>query len=69
MKPEEIDHHESDLYLKVNGKSQKLIASYKYKMNVVTFLDQITKTLWYDVAFAYTPWWEEKCGRNRKCVL
>lgn len=54
---EEIDHHQTDLYLKVTPESKKIISKYEYKDNVTTFIDQITGTLWYDIPFAYIPGW------------
>lgn len=56
----EIDHHESDLYLPVTPETRELIAKYKFKSNVTTFVSQIDKTLWYDVPFAYLPFWERR---------
>lgn len=49
----EIDHHRSDLYLKVNETSQKLIDEYPFKMNVSIFTDQISGAKWYDIPFAW----------------
>lgn len=53
MKENEIDHHESDLYLKVNENSKKLVGEYDFKENVTTFIDEIDNELWYDIPFAY----------------
>lgn len=53
MKENEIDHHESDLYLKVNENSKKLIEEYDFKENVTTFIDEIDDELWYDIPFAW----------------
>jgi hypothetical protein len=55
----ETSNHESDLYVPVNPVTTKLINEYKYKGNVKTFLNQITKTHWYDIPFAYDPFWEK----------
>ena len=54
----EIDHHCSDLYLKVTPESQKLVADYDFAENVTTFRDQIEGKPWYEIPFAYTPYWE-----------
>lgn len=68
MRPEEIDNqHElgSDLYLKVTSISKALIQQYDFKEQVTTFFDNIEHTLWYDIPFANTDWWESKriyCG-------
>jgi len=56
---EYIDHHTSDLYLKKTAESEKLIAEYEFKKQVETFTDNITHTTWYDIPFAFTPFWDE----------
>lgn len=61
---EDIDHHETDLYLRVTDASRGLINRYKYKGSVSTFIDQIDRVLWYDIPFAYTPTWTEHHNRN-----
>lgn len=59
MSPEQIDNHESDLYLMVTPESKKLISDYEFKFNVTTFISAIAPhVLWYDVPFAYTPFWD-----------
>lgn len=55
----EIDHHESDLYLPVNAKTRGLVAKHKFKTNVETFISQIDGKLWYDIPFAYQPFWDK----------
>ena len=63
MKPEEIDtQHElgSDLYLKVTPISTVLIQQYDFKEMVTKFIDNIERTLWYDIPFANIEWWESK---------
>ena len=57
-----LDNHESDLYAKVTPESREIVRKY-YKLPTVsvhTFRSQIDHELWYDIAFAYTPWWEER---------
>lgn len=53
MKVEEIDTHESDLYLKATPASKDLISKYEFKQNVTTFESAIDNTTWYDIPFAY----------------
>lgn len=53
----EIANHESDLYLPVNDITRELIAQYKFRSNVTTFRSQIDGTMWYDIPFAYQPFW------------
>lgn len=56
-----IDHHnfESDLYIKKTPESTKLIAEYEFKSCVTTFRSDIDGCIWYDIPFAYAPYWEE----------
>ena len=54
MKPEDIDHHGIDLYLRVNEVSKELVAVYDYKAHVKTFVDNIDHDLWFDIPFAWT---------------
>ena len=69
---DQFDHHESDLYVyaQVDGlETGKIIAKWfrdhehlpSLFMNI--FTDQITSRLMWDVAFQYTPWWAEHCGK------
>ena len=60
MDPLEIDNHESDLYLKKTGISEKLVANYEHKENVTTFPELETGVLWYDIPFAFDPFWKDK---------
>ena len=60
MSPEEIDHHESDLYLKVTPVSSKIIEGLRKsypnagRMFISTFISNIEPhDRWYEVAFAY----------------
>ena len=66
----DIDHHETDLYLKVSKKSDALVADYEYRGNVVHFRSPLDGCLWYDIPFAYTPEWIRKLqSRTRDEVL
>jgi hypothetical protein len=58
---------QSDLYVPVNDVTRPLIAAYRFRTNVTTFISQIEKTLWYDIPFAYEPWWEART-RNTESV-
>lgn len=53
MNPEDIDHHESDLYLRVNEISRGIVARMESKSLVSTFIDNIEGKLWYDLPFLY----------------
>jgi hypothetical protein len=52
-------NHCSDLYCKVTSESRSIIDQYEYKSNVTTFKSNIDGTLWYDIPFAFDPYWEE----------
>ena len=52
------DSHESDLYALVTGESTRLVRESGRTHS--TFLSRIDGRLWFDVPFAYTPWWEAR---------
>jgi hypothetical protein len=72
----EIDHHESDLYCPVNEVTKAIVEEGQYrsgdygdyllKRAVSTFNSQIDGTLWYDIPFAYDPFWEKKEGKKER---
>ena len=53
--------HESDLYIPITHQTRAIIERYQFKNNVSTFTNQVEGGQWYDVPFAYTPFWETKC--------
>lgn len=56
MNPEDIDHHESDLYLKVNPISREIISNIDKETCAVvkTFISNIPPHVpWYDIWWAY----------------
>lgn len=64
-----LDNHESDLYAKVTPESTIIITGYENvrkvtgkgaPLNVSTFKSNIDGTLWYDIPFAFDPWWEAR---------
>lgn len=66
MKSEEIDHHNSDLYVRITKESKRTINEYFAEQGleigwfVSIFESNIpSRCLWYDIAFAYDPFWEE----------
>lgn len=52
---EDIDHHETDLYLRVSPKSTELVNSMKYRNSglLSTFKDNIDGDMWYELPFCY----------------
>lgn len=57
---EEISNHESDLYVPVTLRTTNIINMYKFKDSVTIFKCNITGKLYYDITFAYTPYWNKK---------
>jgi hypothetical protein len=55
-----LDHHESDLYAEKTPVSERIIRSYQFRSNVTVFRDNIDHNLWYDIPFAYSPFWEKR---------
>lgn len=53
-------NHASDLYIPVNSYTSKLVDQYEYRSNITTFKSQIDGLLWYDIPFAYLPYWSAK---------
>lgn len=64
---EDIDHHASDLYLRVSPKSTELVNSMKYRNNgmITTFKDNIEGDMWYELPFCY-PYISELMDKNKK---
>lgn len=69
---EDVFHHESDLYVYVSNLTTRVIEEWceaqGYDIKLVKeesflfgkFRDQITGRMMYDIAFQYTPFWEER---------
>ncbi len=53
-----VENHYSDLYVPVNEITQPIVA--KYSGKVYTFVSQIDGKQWYDIPFAYLPYWEAR---------
>lgn len=53
--------HESDLYVKATPGARKILTD--AGANFTTFVNQLDKSLWFDVPFAYTPWWDKRVGK------
>lgn len=66
---EDMDHHNSDLYVYVTPLTTKIIFEWcyenKYTMDwhCPKFVDQVTGSVMYDCAFQYDPYWCEIAGR------
>lgn len=61
----EHDHHESDLYLPATAQVRGLLKAYgidPFSTQASQFRNQVTGTIWFDVAFMYAPFWERRQG-------
>jgi hypothetical protein len=58
----EMDSHYSDLYLKCTEEAQALIQRHikEGRATPSTFVSQIDSRLWWDVPFAYLPYWRAR---------
>lgn len=56
----EHDSHESDLYIPVSRETRSILETYPHRANIQTFRSQIDGKLWFDVPFAYLPFWTRK---------
>ena len=56
----EMDHHESDLYVKATLEVEHLIQSEYPLVPHSLFRDETDGSWWYDFPFAYTPFWADK---------
>ena len=52
-----LDNHESDLYARITPESEKIVNAYEHTANVTRFVSQIDKDQWFDIPFAFDPWW------------
>jgi hypothetical protein len=55
-----LDNHRSDLYAKVTPESRVLVDAYEHRKNVTVFVSQVDGEPWYDIPFAFDPFWERK---------
>jgi hypothetical protein len=57
----EISSHESDLYFPVNDVTREILNDYPTNnRNATTFTNNIDGKQWFDVPFAYLPFWHKK---------
>ena len=71
---DQFGHHKSDLYVYAQVGSlftREIIRKwfldrdYDPSLFVDTFKDQISGRLMWSIAFQYTPWWAEHCGKEK----
>jgi len=66
MLPEEIDHHETDLYLKCNNISYNLVDRYEFNKDVKRFKSDIDGEFWYDISFA---WYNDSVNESDNSLI
>jgi len=59
-----LDSHESDLYALVTPESRAIVEASTHSRS--TFVSQIDKRRWYDLPFAFDPFWEKVWERSQK---
>lgn len=60
----QVEGHNSDLRVKVTPESRRIVKAHcgvGKLFRVSIFCCQITEEAWYEVAFAYDPFWETAC--------
>lgn len=55
---EDIDHHHSDLYLRITPTAKALVDRLENKALLSTFRSNIDGAMWYELPFCFTPYWE-----------
>lgn len=58
----EISNHSSDLYVPVNDVTRAIVADYEFANNVTTFRSNVDGKQWYDIPFAFEPYWDLRRG-------
>ncbi len=65
----EIDNHESDLYVKATAISFQIIKAHGLNFDGIQagqFWHQETRQRWFEIPFAYAPYWERKARLAKK---
>jgi len=61
-----VDNHESDLYCLASDEARRLIVA--HNMRGTSFLSAFDGRVWFDVPFAYDPWWEARTVTLEGCA-
>ncbi len=60
-----LDSHESDLYAKLTPDSVRIVEASGWR-GVTKFTSHMEPAgVWYDLPFAFDPWWEARTGNGR----
>jgi hypothetical protein len=58
-----MDSHESDLYFQDTADSRAILARFPESASIARiFPNQRKGGMWWDVPFAFLPWWERRCA-------
>jgi hypothetical protein len=60
LPPADIDHHDTDLYIRKTPASDALIKRLEPKTLLSVFRDNVEGVLWYELPFCYIPAWRCK---------
>jgi hypothetical protein len=60
----QYDTHESDLYIPVNDETRDLLQRSGHSHTA--FFSSKDHKMWFDIPFAYEPWWEKRTGNRMK---
>jgi len=55
-----ISNHCSDLYCKVTRESTRILSQYEYNSMVRPFRNNNDGAIWYDIPFAFDPYWQQR---------
>jgi hypothetical protein len=55
-----IGNNESDLHVPMNSLTIPIVAEYENFGTVTKFHNKLDGKMWFDIPFAYTPWWTER---------
>lgn len=56
----QVDNHYSDLYVPVNAITRPIVERYQFRKQVSIFTNSGDGAPWYDIPFAYKPFWEAR---------
>lgn len=59
-----LDSHESDLYAKATPEAERIFAEAGVR-EPQTFVSEMDGEIWYDIPYAYTPYWEQRCAGTK----
>jgi len=59
----EIGSHSSDLHVPVTETSTAILEHYEFHENVTKFRSLVDGKMWYDIPFAYQPFWDKVDAR------